>query len=255
MRIFGGDRMKGMLNMLGVAEDEAIEHKMIGRSIETAQKRVEGHNFDMRKRVVEYDDVMNRHREVIYKRRFKALAKTEDYSEIDDLVVHAIDHESRHLASVHATGSPNEWNLEQLSRDVATIIGLVPDQMEQLKNVLGGLQSDAAVEDRLKMLFIEAYTNKKQQLGQHFGPALRMFYLRTIDTLWIEHLTTMNELRQGVGLQAYAQTDPIVAYKSEAFRLFQQLLMAIETQTARTIYRVELSEQPAPIEQHASEGA
>jgi len=255
MRIFGGDRMKGMLDMMGVAEDEAIEHKMISRSIETAQKRVEGHNFDQRKRVVEYDDVMNRHREVIYKRRYKALAKTEDYAEIEEAVLRAIEHESRHLAGVHASGQPHEWNLEQLTREVSGIVGLRPEQNQQLHDLLGSLQSDAAVEDRLKMLFTEAYEQKKVQLGQHFGFALRTFYLRTIDMLWIEHLTIMNELRQGVGLQAYAQTDPIVAYKSEAFRLFQQLLLAIETQTARTIYRVELTETPPPVEQHASEGA
>jgi preprotein translocase subunit SecA len=245
MRIFGGERMKRLLDAMGLHDDEAIEHKMISRTIESAQKKVEGHNFDMRKRVVQFDDVMTRHREVIYKRRRKALMLEGENPEIEDTVGRSIAGEARRLAGMHAAGYRSDWNLEQLVKDVQTLLGLADESAEVLKKTLSEFQSDAAVEQRLEQLFKEVYDSKKVEFGEMFPLVLRSIYLSTIDMLWVEHLNTMTELRHGIGLQGYAQNDPLVAYKSQGYNLFQRLLMAIDSQTMRSIFRVEKVEQQA----------
>jgi preprotein translocase subunit SecA len=242
MRIFGGDRMKGLLQTMGVAEGEAIEHKMISRAIESAQKRVEGHNFDSRKRVVQFDDVMTRHRDVVYKRRRKVLieaANNLETGEVAELVDNAIRTEVRHLVGIHASGYHAEWNLEQLVRDVSTMLGLNIRDSEELHKELLGFQSDSGVEERLTQLCHLVYDHQRQRFGEHFPAVLRTLYLHTIDMLWVDHLTIMNELRTGIFLQQYAQQDPLAAYTAEGFRLFQNLLRAIELQLMRSVFRVE----------------
>lgn len=243
MRIFGGDRMKNTMERLGIHDDEAIENKMLSGFIEAAQKRVEGHNFDTRKRLVQYDDVLTRHREVIYKRRRKALLAEENNEEVEAMVLGTMANEARHMAGLHAAGYVTEWNLDQLCQDLQTLLGLSEESAENLKKQLGEFQSDAAVEERIRTLFEEIYEAKKAEFGPAFFSVLRSVYLNSIDMLWVEHLNTMQELRTGIGLRGYAQTDPLVAYKSEGYRLFQQLLQAIDSQTMRTIFRVERVEQ------------
>jgi preprotein translocase subunit SecA len=246
MRIFGGDRIKTMLTTLGVKDDEPIEHKLISRSLETAQKRVEGHNFDMRKRLIQFDDVLNRHREVIYRRRKKVLLNPEDVSEIETMIEATLAMEARHLTGLHAAGSPTEWDLDRLTKDVAAQVGLVESERLKLEAELAQFQSDAAVEERLVQIFTLAGEVKKEQFGALYPMVIRSLHLQTIDMLWVEHLTVMQELRTGIGLRGYAQTDPLVAYKSEGYRLFQNLVTAIDLQTVRTLLRVEKVEQRAP---------
>ena len=242
MRIFGGDRMKGMLAALGQPEDEAIEHKMISRTIESAQKRVEGFNFDQRKRVVQFDDVMNRHREVIYARRRKTLLDSQQNvaeGEIIDMVITGLEAEARHLVGLHASGYHTEWNLEQLCKDVAVFLNLPDKVRDELHRELEEYQSDSGVEERLKQLFLAAYEQQASRFGAVFPNAVRAVYLNSVDVLWKDHLNAMSDLRTGVGLQSYAQSDPLVVYKSEGYRLFQYLLKAVEDQTLRVLFRVE----------------
>jgi preprotein translocase subunit SecA len=244
MRIFGGERMKNLLAALGVKDDEVIEHKMINRAIESAQKRVEGHNFDIRKRLIQFDDVLNRHREVIYKRRRKVLAN-HDVAEIEGLLRDALRHEARHLTGLHAAGTVSEWNLERLTRDLGALIGLSEDQRKKFEEELGQYYSDAAVEQIVSDRLQEALDQKKEGFGPMFAPVVRSLYLSTIDMLWVEHLSTLQELRTGVFLRQYAQMDPLVAYTHEGYRLFEQLVLAIDLQTARTILRIERVEPAA----------
>lgn len=247
MRIFGGERMKTLLQSLGVADDEAIEHKMMSRFLETAQKRVEGHNFDIRKRLIQYDDVLNRHREVIYKRRRKVLLNPEDTKPIEDVVENSAADEARHLVSLHASGFHQEWNLPRLTRDLAAMLGLSESERIAIEEELGKFQSDAAVEEHVVNIFRTAIEVKREQMGALFGPVLRTVYLQNTDMLWVEHLNVMQELRTGIGLRGYAQTDPLVAYKAEGYRHFQNLIKAIDLQTTRTLLRIEKVEQvPAP---------
>jgi preprotein translocase subunit SecA len=239
MRIFGGERLKSIFSVMGGPADEAIEHNMLSKAIASAQTRVEGHNFDMRKRVLQYDDVLNRHREVIYGRRRKILMNPEDISEVEVLVEETRNMEARHLVGLHASGHHSEWNLEQLVRDVTTLLGLPDADQKTLFNELKEYHSDAAVETRIKDVLHNVYLRKQKEFENAFPLVLRSVYLRTIDMLWIEHLNTMTELRTGIGLQGYAQNDPLVAYKADGYRLFQQLIQAINIQTLRTILRVE----------------
>jgi preprotein translocase subunit SecA len=250
MRIFGGERMKAWLGAMGLPEDEPIEHKFLSKAIESSQKRVEGFNFDMRKRLVQYDDVLTRHREVIYKRRFKILlaaheagrnpeAANAGLDELEEMVDQVIKDEARRLTGLHAAGYVSEWNLDQLARDVSAMIGLNESDRAELLKELGSYQSDAAIEDRVTKLLLSVIEHKKKEFGSMYGHVLRTIYLRTIDMLWVEHLTVMQELRTGIGLRGYAQTDPLVAYKAEGYRLFQNLLTAIDHQTVRSVMRVE----------------
>lgn len=247
MRIFGGDRMKNLLTTMGVKEDEAIEHSMLTKGIESAQKRVEGHNFDMRKRVTQFDDVLTKHREVIYKRRRKALLGGTDVTEIEQLLEEALAHEARHLAGLHASGSPSEWNLTQLVRDAGTLLGLDEPAARAFHEELQQYHSDAAVEEVLTNRLQEAFRAKKQVFGEVYAPLLKSVYLNAIDTLWVEHLSTLQELRDSVRLRQYAQVDPLVVYTQEGYRLFQQLIAAVDVQAARTVLRIARVEAvPAP---------
>ena len=239
MRIFGGDRMKNWLTVMGVPEDEPIEHSMLSKSIASAQKRVEGYNFDARKHVVQFDDVLNRHREVIYRRRRKMLIKPEDITEIEEAITEALHHEARHLTGLHTTGYHTEWNVERLTRDLAALVGMTEAVRVELQTELTSYVSDSGVEDRVKEVLEEAYAAKKKEFESVYPYMLRAIYLGTIDMLWVEHLTTMQELRGSVGLKAYAQADPLVVYKSEGYRLFQQLITSVDLQTVRTVLRVQ----------------
>jgi len=187
MRIFGGERMKAIMDKLGLPEDQPIHHKLISNSIESAQKKVEGHNFDIRKHLVDYDDVMNKHREVIYRKRRKIL----ELKPLEEDWLH-------------------EEIIEMLSEEER------PKYLEKTKNV--GMENICQIE--------------------------KMVYLRTIDTLWIEHLNTMTELREGIGLRGYGQRDPLVEYKEEAYHLFQRLIDAVEKQVVDMLMKLEIRTQP-----------
>jgi preprotein translocase subunit SecA len=244
MRIFGGDRIKNLLATMGVKEDEAVEHKLLTRAIESAQKRVEGHNFDARKRVIQFDDVLTKHREVIYKRRRRALAAHDDVTDIEKTLVEALGHEARHLAGLHASGSTHEWNLERLTRDLSALTGIDEGARQGLEKELGQYHSDAAVEELVGQQLHSALEQKKASFGPVYVPVLRSVYLSTIDLLWVEHLSTLQELRTSVYLRQYAQVDPLTLYTQEGYRLFEQLIRAIDIQTARTVLRVELQATP-----------
>ncbi|MFA5157930.1 MAG: preprotein translocase subunit SecA [Patescibacteria group bacterium] len=229
MRIFGGDRLKGIMERLGLPEDVPIENKMISRSIESAQKKVEGHNFDIRKHLVEYDDVMNSHRKYIYGKRRKILESAVDDKEssLKADILQMVEEETTGIFSALASEP------EKIRVEIDAIFG---------ENQIKDFSLDAVVKQSM-----EIYEKREKMFGQEMMREVeKAVYLRTIDMLWVEHLTTMEELRTGIGLQGYAQTDPLVAYKQESYRLFQDLLSAINTGVVKTIYRVEIN-RPQPV--------
>ncbi|MEK9155748.1 MAG: preprotein translocase subunit SecA [Patescibacteria group bacterium] len=229
MRIFGGARIKNLMNTLGLPDDIPIENRMISRSIEAAQRKVEGHNFDIRKHLVEYDDVMNKHREVIYRKRNEILAKFDQGQSIKDEIQDIVVDEVRGALLAFVDDE------EGARGEVSAILG---------EPVTGDLDGEA-----LALRVGEIYAAREKKLGEAAIREIeRVVYLRTIDMLWVEHLTTMDELRTGIGLRGYGQRDPLVEYKQEAYRLFQHLLKNIESTVARTILRLEVRvEQPAPV--------
>jgi preprotein translocase subunit SecA len=230
MRIFGGEKIKVMMDRLGLPEDQPIENKLISRSIEGAQRKVEGYNFDIRKNLVEYDDVMNKHREVIYRKRRKILEQSLKPDEsIKDEILGIINDEIERIIN---------RNIEDKEKTIG-----------ELKIIFGDMKFEDLSLDSLKKLARDQYTEREKRFGVEMMRNIeRAIYLRTIDNLWVEHLTTMDELREGIGLRGYGQRDPLVEYKSESYRLFESLIAMIESTVSRTIFKVEVQVQPtAPI--------
>jgi preprotein translocase subunit SecA len=246
MKRFGSDRISKMMERLGMEEDVPIEHGVITKSIENAQIKVEGHNFDLRKHVVQYDDIMNMHREVIYSDR-KRLVQGED---IQERVWEMVEREIEKLVDAHMGDGKD---LERYNdRIFEAYKGLVP--MSEIT------QDDIASFERNDLVdfLIEDAESGYDQVEARFGPEVmrrveRHVMLTVIDKLWVAHLTEMDELREGVGLQAYAQKDPLVVYKTLGYDFFQQLLANIQHDVVHTIFRVQPAVAQQPVRTQVTE--
>jgi preprotein translocase subunit SecA len=237
MRRFGGATISNLMDKLGIEEDVPLEHGLVSKSIENAQQKVEAYNFDLRKHVVEYDDVMNKHREVIYGDRRAVLGE----DTLRDLLLDWVEREISELVDAHCTGHASEWDYEAL---IEAFAKLVPSASVGVEDLEGA--STADISEYLKEQATEAYDRKEQELGPEvMRQAERVVVLRIIDSLWVRHLTALDDLRQGIGLRAYGQRDPLVEYKVEAASMFDELLRAIQHDVAHTIYYVTLAQQPA----------
>jgi preprotein translocase subunit SecA len=239
MRIFGGDRIKGMMNMLRVADDEPIESRMVSRQIEGAQTKVEGHNFDARRYLVEYDDVMNKQREIIYGERRKVLEGVDlrelVLSWVRKVVEDAVNErcESRH---------PDNWDLEGLVSQLSLVFPLPPFS-ELAPDEFG--ETKEAVVERLMEYAQQTYEAKEAEMTAPMMRKVEQFVvLKTIDSKWISYLTMMEHFKEGIGLRAFGQKDPLVEYKNEAFQAFQELLNDIQFDIASTVFRVQLVNEP-----------
>jgi preprotein translocase subunit SecA len=246
MRRFGSDRISGMMGKLGMEEDQPIEHKWISKSIESSQTKVEGHNFDRRKHVVEYDDVMNRHREVIYGDRKRIVAGIDVHQKMMELIEGVVE-------TIVTSNLPEkeEPDYEQMLSQYKALV--LPSELT-LEDI------DALPEDELIDLLLDDAVASYQKVQERFPDDTmqkveRQVLLMVIDKLWVEHLTTMDDLRGGVGLQAYGQKDPLVVYKTEGYRLFNQLLVNIQHDAVRSIFRVQpvVAQQPVQTSISAAE--
>ncbi len=252
MRLFGAERMKNMMQGLKIPENEPLEHKWISASLESAQKRVEGHNFDIRKRVVEYDDVMNRHRAHIYSQRQTLLEK----GEVKDEVVQYVETELQGIISTYAGQERAAWDLNQLIENINVIFVLSNEIKEKILSANSSEQIQQIVLEESRRL----YEHKENEVNpEAFRQAERAVMLRVIDMLWIEHLDAMMKLREAIGLHGYGQRDPLVEYKQEGYMMFQRLQAAIASDVARLIYKVQIvntlpeEEKPEKIELHAGD--
>jgi preprotein translocase subunit SecA len=240
MRLFAGERIAGIMERLGIEDDVPIEHGLVTRQIENAQKKVESYHFDVRKHVLEYDDVMNVQRRVIYAERRKVLLG-------DTLRDNILDFIERTVAAVADAACsseirPEEWDLAGLLEDVRTIVPLPPDAVTP--ESLAGL-SAAEVRERLSGAALAAYEAKEQSVGAETMRELeRLILLQTMDRKWIDHLYAMDALREGIGLRAYAQVSPLIEYQKEGFALFEQMKDEIQEETVKFLFLVEV--QPAP---------
>ncbi len=233
MRRFGSERISGMMDKLGVDDETPIESGLISRSIESAQTKVEGYNFDLRKHVVEYDDVVNKQREKIYEDRTK-IVNGED---MKGAVLDALQTEIEHTVEMHRGGNDQDFDVEGLIKALSSVFPLPPDYEPDVRD------ADTLMED-LIALMEEAYAAKEDELGDERMRQLeRLVMLDIIDKLWVEYLTAIEDLRVGIGLQAYGQRDPLVAFKTEGYRMFQQLQRNIMHDIAHTIFRVTLVQQ------------
>ena len=233
MRIFGADNITGIMDKLGMEEDEPIEHSLITKSIERAQKKVEDHNYNIRKYVLEYDDVMNQQREVLYEQRRRIL-RNESLREtinemIDKLVTDAVD------AYADEKLYPEEWDYEglykHLSQYFLTEDIMTPQDMEEYTR--------QELLERLLEIAHEEYQDRVDMLGEAmFSQLEKAIMLRVVDNKWMEHLDNMDMLREGIGLRAYGQKNPLVEYKFEAFEMFQNMIAAIQDETIMALYKI-----------------
>ncbi len=232
MRLFGGDRVIKLMNMVGLEEDQPIEAGIISRTIESAQKKIEGLNFDTRKHVLEYDDVMNKQRTVIYKKRRDILDKGGSSEEIKAL----IEKEITEIVNFHF--SQDRIDYKEIFQGVAAIVPLQPADAKEIPDSIQLINHLVEVADR-------EYEAKKKRVGEEvMGNMEKLVYLRSIDTLWQEHLDTMEHLRDSVRLRGYGQRDPLLEFKSDGFDLFQRLLDELDKQVVNTIFKVEVAPQP-----------
>jgi len=236
IRLFGGEKVQQMMTTLGVPDDMPIEHGMVSRVIESAQKKIEGLNFDTRKHVLQYDDVMNKQREVIYKIRNRAL---EPEANLRNDIIQKVNNEIESVINFHTTANDlSEWNVKEIYETLFTIFPF--DQ--------GNAQK---FDDRGKFikyftdLARKNYEEKEKKLGADVMRQIeKAMTLRVIDSLWMENLDTMDHLRSSVRLRGYANKDPLVEYKREGFKLFQQLLAEVDRGLVYSIFKVELRTQP-----------
>ncbi|MDQ7840718.1 MAG: preprotein translocase subunit SecA [bacterium] len=238
MRIFAGERIAGLMDRLGLDEDTPIEHNLISRQIESAQKKVEQYHFDMRKHVLEYDDVMNVQRRVIYAERRKVLAGSNIRENVLDMITRLVETQVEAICvkDVH----PEDWDLEGLRAEIGQIIpSLTGLQFESLR----GLRSDE-VADRVADAALEAYERRESEIGAATLREIeRLVLLQTLDRKWIDHLHNMDALREGIGLRAYAQASPLIEYQREGYDLFQSTLQAIQEEAVRMLFRLEVVPQ------------
>ena len=238
LRIFGGERITGIMEKLGMEEGEPIEHNMISRAIENAQAKVEGHNFDIRKQLIEYDDVMNQQREVIYRQRREALAG----KSLKDSIMEMIRDKAEEIADatvgdeVHA----EEWDEKKIRDAVYKQFNFRLNSFNQ--ETLDGLNRDG-----LSELIFEAaekvYEEREAVIGSdEFRQLERVVMLQTVDSLWKDHLLSMDHLKEGIGLRGYAQQNPLIVYKKEGYEMFQDMIHRIQEETLGILYRIQIAE-------------
>ena len=248
MKRFAGERVVGLMDRLGFDESQALESAMVSRTIESAQTRVEGYNFDVRKRVVEFDDVINMQRATVYGERDRVL-RGEDLALTLQDALHA---EVRALAATHCPpGLPGDWNRSTLATELQRLGVQPPASLETIVE-------DSLLYDAVGVAADEALERKAKEIGEEMWPRVeRAVILRSIDQLWVEHLTEVDDLRRGIGLRGHAQIDPLNAFKIEAFKLYEEFQSLIRVSIGRAILRVSLVQEqraPRPVAVTASGG-
>ena len=239
MRIFASERIQAIVDKIGLEEDEAIESKMVSSAIESAQKKVEGNNFDIRKTLLQYDDVINKQREIIYKQRSEVL-EGEDLKEqiIDmmrDVVYTAVD---SHISGVEEEFETELQNLINYLEDIC-----LPKDVVDAKDISN--LSDEEIKEKLLEAINRVYNNKEKEIGEEqIREIERVILLRVVDTKWTDHIDDMDHLKQGIGLRAYRQQDPVQAYQFEGSEMFEEMIYNIKVDTVRYLFHVEVERAP-----------
>jgi preprotein translocase subunit SecA len=238
LRIFGSERMASIMERLGMEEGQPIEHSLVSRAIENAQKKVEGHNFDIRKHLLEYDDVMNQHRQIIYSLRKDVLAD----NGAEELIQNMMDEKMNALIEdfTDPKAPPEDWDIQALIESITRLFGFRP------RIGPGDLGEEAfddlrieGLTDLIKEQAQDAYKKREEQIGLEDLRALeRYIILQIIDNQWIAHLQDMDHMKEGIGLRGYGQLDPLREYKKEGFALFEELMDRIREETLTTLSRI-----------------
>ncbi len=251
MRLFGGDAVERVMNAFKLPDEVPIEAGLVSKAIESAQSRVEGQNFDARKRVVEYDDVMNKQREIIYSMRREILKlgdrqnenKVEAQKELKERILEKIDVEIESLVDL-ATGEAETVEEERILNEFVTIIPFDEPTKKSLAEKIKEEKFPTKIKESLTNIAHEVFDGREKQVGSEIEREIeKLVMISVIDTLWVNHLDDVDELREGVGLRGYAGKDPLVEYKAEAFKLFEELIHNIDFEIAHRIYKVQIAPQ------------
>ena len=238
LRIFGGERITGIMEKLGMPDGEPIEHNMISKAIENAQARVEGHNFEIRKQLIEYDDVMNQQREVIYRQRREAL----DGNSLKPSIVEMIREKTEEIADTFTAqiAAPEEWDLKGIRDAVFKQFNfrLNSFDADTLENLDRGGLADLIFDEASKV-----YDQRETAIGpEEFRQLERVVMLQTVDNLWKDHLFSMDHLKEGIGLRGYAQQNPLIVYKKEGFEMFSDMISRVKDETLGILFRIQIEE-------------
>jgi len=241
MRIFGGEQVAKIMGFLKIPENEPIEHSMVSHAIEQAQVKVEGFNFDARKHVVEYDDVMNKQREIIYGLRHRVLNSEVTEAEI-------ISNIQNQLSNVVNSYAPHGIVESEVAPIVNALVDVVPFDDASQKNLTAqftSLGTASEIITLIKNIITDTVSQRKLQLGEDkWKDVIKFAYLSSIDNLWVDHLDAVDDLRSGIGLRGYGQRDPLVEYKSEAFSMFERLVTQIDSEFSKRLFRIQIGIQP-----------
>lgn len=263
MRVFGSEKMKKVMDTFGIEEDMPIENSFISKQIEAAQKKIEGFNFDLRKHVLDYDDVMNKQREAIYKRRrdlLEATKRIEDNKEglpitkenfpelmkLKDKVLDMLEKQIQDIISVHSADTRANWDKKGMWDAANKIVSLKNNIQDKIGEIIDSDKPDEIVKGELEDLLFEEickdYNIKEESIGYDVARQIeKMVLLRSIDMLWMEHLTAMDCLRDGIGLRGYGQRDPLVEYKKEAYRMYHDLIKLIEENVVNSLFKIQVA--------------
>lgn len=249
MRVFGSDRMKNMMEKLGVPDDVPIENNIITKSLESAQKKVEGHNFDIRKRLLDYDDILNKQREVAYdmRREIVDLDLEGNPEAAKPMVLDHITQEIEHVIAFH-TVDGTDWNIKEVFETMKTIVPVPTELMNRFMSYNGVGAPKASNAATVRTELIEALEGQAEKAYEELEGLFenrselatieKQLLLRSIDMLWVEHLTAMRKLRSSVGLRGYAQRDPLVEYKRESFAMYQTMMAEVQKQVVYSIFKI-----------------
>lgn len=230
MKIFGGDTITKVYNTLGADENMPIESRIISNAVENAQKKVEGRNFSIRKNVLKYDDVMNAQREIIYKQRREVL----DGENIHDSIINMIEFVADNIPTMFVEGQTGELNIESLNTEIINVFGIdMLDYIKQNKN-------DAEkISEQLKKLALEIYSKKEEEItSEQMRELERVVMLKVVDEKWMNHIDSMDELKNGIGLRAYGQKDPVVQYRLEGFDMFDEMINDIKFDVTKILMHI-----------------
>jgi len=235
LRLFGSEKISFVMDKLGMKEGEPIEHSLISKAIENAQKKVEGLHFEIRKHLLEYDNVMNQQRQIIYGLRRSILSD----NEIEEVIKEKIQNLSNILIEDYII-NPEEPDYEGLRDELDKLFNLSDVDLPQANK-----KNNSAIKEKIVNLALEKLEENKSMLGEHFIPVVRFVMLNTLDAKWKEHLLAMDHLRDSVGLRGYGQKDPLIEYKKESFNVFTDMLKRIYYETVELIMHVQLkTEEP-----------
>ena len=239
MRRFGGDRIKGLMGLVGLGDDTPLENRMVTKSLEGAQVKVEGHHFETRKHLLEYDDVLNNQRQVIYAKRREAIVS----DNLEQTILAMVQQKVIELVKYSLPGKEHDdWDTEGFLEELKVALPL-PSDLDSEEKLF--LLDRKKIEERLLEHTQTIYGERKESMGPENMKAMeKLLMLRSIDAHWVSHLTSLNDLRQGVGLHAYGQRDPLVMYKTEGSRMFQELLKRIERDVVHSINYASISSAP-----------